>query len=403
MSVTTVATPQRTLIVGARLLDSDTATFFEGELLLEDGLIAMIGAPDTLPRTDAALYDAKGAYLCPGLIDIHTHGRAGGDFVDADESLLLAMSRSYLRAGVTTVMPTLASAPYEEFPRAAARLAAAAKQADGARFLGIHLEGRYLNPKKRGAHAPHLLAPLDPGELAALHGCLCAPYGNDLPVRMSAAFELDADGAFLRRAKELGIALSLGHTEADYETARTLIAQGVNCFTHLFNAMPPLHHRGGGAVAACLEGDAYGEIICDGFHIAPHMVALAYRLLGRERTVLISDSMQGTACPDGNYSIAGMDVVVLDGKAYTTDGAIAGSTLDLLAGVRNLIRFTGAPLADALLCATQNPARAAGIDHRVGSLRVGLAADLILLQGEGENVTLSDIWVGGVSKGGLLS
>jgi N-acetylglucosamine-6-phosphate deacetylase len=133
------------------------------------------------------------------------------------------------------------------------------------------------------------------------------------------------------------------------------------------------------------------------------MVALAYRLLGRERTVLISDSMQGTACPDGNYSIAGMDVVVLDGKAYTTDGAIAGSTLDLLAGVRNLIRFTGAPLADALLCATQNPARAAGIDHCVGSLRVGLAADLILLQGEGENVTLSDIWVGGVSKGGLLS
>jgi N-acetylglucosamine-6-phosphate deacetylase len=164
--------------------------------------------------------------------------------------------------------------------------------------------------------------------------------------------------------------------------------------------MPPLHHRDGGAVAACLGSDvAFGEIICDGFHIAPHMIRLAYSLLGYRRTVLISDSMQGTGCPDGDYSIAGMPVTVKDGKAYTSDGAIAGSTLGLLDAVRNLMCFCDIPAAHALLCATRNPARAAGIDHLLGELKVGLAADILVLRGD--NLTMEHMFIGGNRIGGV--
>ena len=388
------------LLCNAQLLDTDQACFVPGEMLITDGRIAMVGDPDTLPRTDCDILDAHGALVTPGLVDIHSHGRAGGDFVSADVELLCAMSRSYITSGVTTVIPTLASAPMEEYGAAAARIHTAAAKADGARLLGIHLEGRYLSAKKRGAHAAHLLAPLHADELKALYRQLT--QDESMPVRVSAALEEDTDGSFIRAAKELGIALSLAHTQATYEQAKRLTARGVNCFTHLYNAMPPLHHRDGGAVAACFDSDAYGEIICDGFHIAPHMVRLSYRLLGYQRLVLVSDSMEGTACPDGNYTIAGMDVIVKDGKAYTTDGAIAGSTIGLYEAVCNLKQYCNIPLAQALCCATINPARAAGIDTLVGCLKAGRYADFCLMQEDGDHLTLLGTYVGGIAKGGAF-
>ena len=393
---------QKTLLFNAQLLDTDRACFVPGEMLIADGRILAVGAPDTLPREDVTPFDAKGALVAPGLVDIHSHGRAGGDFVSADVELLCAMSRSYITSGVTTVIPTLASAPMEEYGAAAARIHTAADKADGARLLGIHLEGRYLSAKKRGAHAAHLLAPLQADELKTLHRQLTEYAAEPMPVRVSAALEGDTDGSFIRAAKELGIALSLAHTEATYEQAKELTERGVNCFTHLFNAMPPLHHRDGGAVAACFDSNAYGEIICDGFHIAPHMVRLSYRLLGHQRLVLVSDSMEGTACPDGNYTIAGMDVIVKNGKAYTTDGAIAGSTIGLYEAVCNLKQYCNISLAQALCCATINPARAAGIDTLVGCLKAGRYADFCLLQEDGDHLTLLGTYVGGIAKGGTV-
>lgn len=393
-------TSQKILLCNAQLLDTDKACFTPGEILIADGRILAVGAPDTLPREDVQILDACGAPVTPGLVDIHTHGRAGGDFISADVDLLCRMSRSYITSGVTTVMPTLASAPIEEFSAAAARIHTAAKQTNGARLLGIHLEGRYLNEKKRGAHAAHLLAPLHADELVTLYAALTKDATEPMPVRVSAAMELDQSGEFIKTAHRLGIALSLAHTQATYDQATELIARGVNCFTHLYNAMPPLHHRDGGAVAACLDSNAYGEIICDGFHIAPHMVRLSYRLLGHKRMVLVSDSMEGTACPDGNYTIAGMDVIVKDGKAYTTDGAIAGSTIGLFEAVCNLKKFCDIPLAQALCCATVNPARAARIDHLVGTFKVGAYADFCVLREDGDTVSLLATYVGGVIQGG---
>jgi N-acetylglucosamine-6-phosphate deacetylase len=196
---------------------------------------------------------------------------------------------------------------------------------------------------------------------------------------VSAALELDESGEFLRRALALGATLSMGHTDASYETAEALIQQGVTALTHTFNAMPPLHHRDGGAVAAGLLSDkAYCELICDGFHIAPHMVKLAYRLAG-QRLTLITDSMEATGCADGEYSIAGNPVTVKDGKARTHDGAIAGSTLSMWEAILNLRDFAGISIEDAIYAATMAPAREICLADEIGSISIGKRADLLVV------------------------
>ncbi len=397
----------KTLLINAKLLTFEPApAFVAGELLFEDGIILAIGEPNELPRDGVTVIDACGALVSPGLVDVHTHGRAGGDFTSADTALLQQMSRSYLEAGATTVMPTLASAPYDEYGHAADRIASVAKSPSGARYIGLHLEGRYLHPAKRGAHASELLAPLDAAELQALNERMCRPYqqaGLPCPMRLSAALELDKDGRFSAIANGLGIGLSLGHTTATFDQATAAIEHGARGFTHLYNAMPPLHHRAGGAIMACFDAanagkDVYGELICDGLHIAPEMIRLAYTMLGVNHTVLISDSMEGTGCPDGDFSIAGQHVSVKDGRAYTDDGALAGSTLGLLDGVRNLMAFCRLPLAHALTCATRNAARLAGIDAHVGSLAPGRYADLLLLDEYDGNVVVRAVYVGGIRR-----
>lgn len=400
----------KTLWTHVRLLQcAPRPDFVPGEMLLEDGVISAIGSEGELSREDAEIIDMKNARIAPGLVDVHTHGRAGGDFVSADPQKLAAMARSYLSVGTTTVMPTLASAPLDQLISAAERLAHAAATTSGARLMGVHLEGRYLNPAKRGAHAPELLSRLAAAELETLYVRMREPYdrrGLLMPCRLSAALELDADGSFAATARRLGCDLSLGHTTANYAQATRSVACGVRGFTHLYNAMPPLHHRGGGAVMACFDAaargeDVYGELICDGLHISPEMIRLAYTMLGYDHAVLITDSMEGAGCPDGDYAIAGQRVLLKDGRALTEDGALAGSTLGLWQAVLNLCSFTSAPLAQALICATRNPARLAGIDRLVGSLQVGCLADLLVIDGADDAPMLRDVYLGGIRCEGL--
>ncbi len=311
--------------------------------------------------------DLSGNYLIPGLLDMHTHGRCGHDFATASGDEMKTMKADYLRHGVTSLFPTLASATPAQWSAAISRIRSAG-------FAGIHLEGRYLNPKKRGAHAPELLVPPTGEDLL--------PYLEqigDLPCHITAALELDSDGSFAKAALNHGATLALGHTGATYDEAMQAVSRGVTCFTHLCNAMPPLHHRDGGAVCAGLLSDAYVELIVDGMHISPEMVSLLYRAKGPDRFVLITDSMEATGCPDGSYSIAGQPVTVRDGRAVTPDGALAGSTLNLWDGVKNLIRFAGASPEDAFTCATRNPARAVGIDAEVGTVEPGKRADLLVV------------------------
>ena len=364
-------------IRNARIYHTVSRSFSVGSVLVENGRITALFTEDITPPAGIPVYDAEGRRVIPGLVDVHTHGRAGGDFGTADSALMTVMAKSYLDSGVTTVMPTLASAPLSELETSIDRIntlraEAAASEGVLPHIAGTHLEGRYLNVKRRGAHAADLLVKPDPAEV---EGLLCRMEGAR---HVSAALELD-DGDFLRRALELGATLSLGHTDADFETASALFSKGVTALTHTFNAMPPLHHRDGGVVAAGLTSDtALCEMICDGFHIAPHMVKLAYRLAG-ERLVLITDSMEATGCADGEYRIAGNPVTVKDGKARTHDGAIAGSTLSMWEAVRNLRDFAGTTLENAIYAATMAPAHEIGLEGEIGSIEVGKRADLLVL------------------------
>lgn len=357
------------LIRNAKIYQNTLRDFVSGDLLIEDGRIVSIGQTDSY---DGEIFDAEGAYLLPGLLDIHTHGRAGYDFTTCPPDKLHGVAADYARHGVTSVMPTLASEPYPVMLQATEDLNGFAPAANEAEFCGVHWEGRYMNPKKRGAHNPAMLSGLDPDELKPEVLCSCRR------IHISAAYELDRDGAFAKRAKELGATLGLAHTEADFAAAKRAEEWGVTVYTHLFNAMPPLHHREGGAVAAGLLSDCFCELICDGIHICPEMVRLAYRMKGAERLVLISDSLEAAGVADGEYSIAGLPVTVKDGIARTHDGALAGSTLSLENAVSNLMRFCSIPLTDAILSATEAPARAVGVFDRVGSLEAGKQADLIL-------------------------
>ena len=353
------------LLKGGRVWRADH-TFAENcPILIENETILALG-DDCNAYVADTITDLTGMTVIPGLVDVHTHGRAGYDFNDATAEQMTIMREDYAKHGVTAIMATLASDTKEGW-------LSSIRIIEKCGYDGIHLEGRYLNCSKKGAHAEHLLVELDPTDLEE---CLSAIH---LPCHVSAALELDKNGDFAKKAIEMGATLGIGHTAATAEEARLAIARGATSFTHLFNAMPPLHHREGGAVSVALNGGGYGEIIADGIHICPDMVRLAYRCLGRDHLVLITDSMAGTGCPDGNYCIAGMPVVVKNGRALTTGGVIAGSTLNLWDGVKNLMSFADVSFEDAVACATINPARMVGIDSKVGSIDAGKRADLLLI------------------------
>ncbi len=363
------------LIKNLNIYSNHTRSFFYGDIRIKDGMIEDVGAIH--PEDGEEVADGGGAYAVPGLIDVHTHGIGGYDWCLCGEEAYERMALLYAQAGVTSVMPTLSSAPLEKMVGATERLNSFASK-KGASIVGVHWEGRYLNPEKKGAHAPELIKPLDPAELDAKPLSDCVVSGRRLHI--SAAYELDVDGEFAKKAREIGATMGLAHTMATYAEAKKAEERGISSYTHLFNAMPPLHHRDGGCIAAAFEGDRYAEIICDGIHIAPEMIRFALRNLGIERLTLVSDSLDATGLPDGNYFSSGLPVTVKDGICRIASGALAGSTITLDRAVRNLMSFCGMPLTEAIIAATENPAKQIKAFDVCGSIDIGKRADLLFLQ-----------------------
>ena len=388
----------RTLkITNANIYDAKEKKFFKGALVAEDGMITKLC--DAIDDADAI--DLGGQYLIPGLVDVHTHGRAGYDFDSATVEQFHEMQRAYAKAGTTSVMATIASAPMPQIEQYIANCKEASEnppQDCAAAIAGIHFEGRYLNPSKRGAHNAELLAPLDEKELEGLLNQM-----KPLPVHLSAAVEMENGEAFTRKAVEMGATVGLGHTEATMQQAAEALKWGVTSFTHTFNAMSAIHHRNPGTMLASLIlDDAWSEVICDGFHVCPEMVLLLHREKPDGKLVLISDSMAATGCPDGDdYSIAGMRVSVKDGKAYTSDGAIAGSTLNLFDGMKNYAKFTGISIEEAIPHGSLYPAQMVGIDDKCGSIETGKRADLLVVNSiNPEQMELVDVFANGYRLNG---
>ena len=310
------------LFENCKVFDSSNRIFKPRSILVSDGIILdLLRHTDRRPEIDSVI-DCGGRQVIPGLIDIHTHGRAGADFNTADADDMRAMAKSYSEYGVTSVMPTLSTAEFDDLCAQASLVDSLKGDTDGAEFLGVHLEGRYLNPAKSGAHNPELLSLPNASEIEEFAGY------SKFPLRISAAFELDGGDAFAEKAKELGATLSLAHTAATYKETKAIYGKHNVAFSHLYNCMQPIHHRDGGTVLAALESGGFCELICDGHHISPEMVAFTYRMIGMERLVLVSDSIEATTLADGEYRIAELPIYVNDGIARTASGNLAGSERD---------------------------------------------------------------------------
>lgn len=319
------------------------------------------------------IIDAAGLKIIPGLIDIHSHGVAGYDFSDGDVEGLKKILQYEKAQGITTWCPTSMSLPLEKLTQifhSAVNITSNQKQAS---IGGINMEGPFLDAEKKGAH---VLEYLEKPDLEFFQKCQESAGGMIKIVTVSPCS--DEAKQFIEVLKD-EVVLSLGHTKTDYEEAKAAFESGVSHVTHLYNAMNPINHREPGPILAAAEQEhVYVELICDGIHVHPAAVRSTFALFGRDRVVLISDSMRAAGMENGIYDLGGMEVYVQDGKATLSDGTLAGSAKNLFECMKMAIEI-GVPEGDAILAATVNPAKSIGIYDKVGSITSGKEADLLVV------------------------
>ena len=326
---------------------------------------------------DATVIDANGCYVIPGLVDIHFHGCAGEDFSDGSASGLARIAEYELSHGISYICPAGMTLPESRLIKICQSAAEYKEHAsDGAELIGINLEGPFVSAAKKGAQNEKYIHAPDPVLLNNLQNA-----ANGLIKLVTLAPEHKNAASFIEAATKLGITVSVGHTNADYDTASAAFAAGARQVTHLFNAMPPLHHRKPGVIGAAFDNtEVRAELICDGVHVHPSAVRAAFRLFGAHRVILISDSLRATGMPDGDYPFGGQTITLHGNRAVMANDpdTLAGSATDLMGCLRKAVSF-GVPLADAVRAAAYNPACAVGIDSRAGSLENGKEASLVLL------------------------
>jgi len=358
----------------AHLIDA-TTDIARGAITIDGMHIQAVEYPEYSPGQQDSIIDVMDMIVMPGFIDVHTHGGGGYNLHTTDANEIRGYARWVPETGVTSFLITIVGVPGsipEQQLRAAIEVLN--DRVIGAEPLGIHLEGPYISVARRGAHQPSWLRMPDENETEQL---LALTDGHLRLITL--APELPGASAMIRRLVDAGITVSMGHTDANYEKAKEAIQLGVTHATHCFNAMRPLLHRSPGPLAAIAQAQQVrGELIADGVHVHPAAMDALVKLLGAERTIVITDALAAAGVPNVDFDFAGQPARVVRGAARLSDGTITGSVLTMDQALRNVLQMTEVSLQQAVGMLTLNPAHAAQVSHRKGRLQVGYDADLLI-------------------------
>jgi N-acetylglucosamine-6-phosphate deacetylase len=361
----------KTVITNGTIL-TPTERIVGSDIVVENGKIITIIKSGHI-ESGTSVIDACGYFIVPGLIDIHIHGANGSDTMDGSPQAIHNMACFIAQNGVTSFLPTTVSASSHDTDTVIKNLVDIPFPSDGAHHLGIHLEGPYLNPEYRGAHLLNFVRPPDPDEYNHW-------FEKKIVRLMTIAPEMNGVSELISAGEKTGVRFALGHSAATYEQTLAVIDHGINQVTHIFNGMPPLHHRNPGILGAVLcQEQIFAQLIVDGIHIHPDLVKLVVKVKGIDRTILITDSIRATGLSDGGYMLGDQTILVKDGIARTPTGGLAGSTLTMDKAIQNTMKFANLSLQQALPMATSVPAAAIGLAKCKGQIIHGYDADLVIM------------------------
>jgi N-acetylglucosamine-6-phosphate deacetylase len=363
-------------------------------ILIRDGVIEAIGPRDDLMVPQGAQeIQASGKIAVPGFIDVHIHGAGGHDVMEGTEEALSTVARTLAAHGTTSFVATTVTASPEAICAAAegiARYITLQQQTEDnrAQVLGVHFEGPFISPVRRGVHPTEWIT-LPSAALLQRFTEAAGGYAQILTI----APELLGAMPCIDAARKAGLVVAMGHTDATYEQARAAIAHGARHAVHVYNAMRPFTHRDSGVIGAVLTSpDVTAELIADGVHVDETAMRILLQAKGAAGVILISDGISATGMPDGKYTLGTFEVTVAGGVCRNAEGKLAGSTLTLDRALRNIVNL-GIPLPDALRMLTLNPATLLGIEFKKGSLRTGADADILLLD---ESLNVIQTWTRGL-------
>nr|WP_318516326.1 N-acetylglucosamine-6-phosphate deacetylase [Photobacterium leiognathi] len=350
-----------------------TGIAYNQYVIVNDGKIEAI--TETKPL-DCDVTELEGQTLVPGFIDIHIHGRAGADVMDATPQALQTIADALPKTGVVAWVGTTVTAPWQDIINALQQVREFCLQPKqvGAKLLGCFLEGPYFTEAYRGSHPTQYLQAPSIAALAELK-----EVAGDSLIRVALAPEYQGSDEAIQWLTAEGIKTSIAHTSANFEQVTTAHQHGADCGVHLFNGMSGLHHREPGCAGAVLFHDMLAELIADGIHVHPVMMQLAYRMKGYQQLALITDCMRAGGLSDGKYQLGAQMITVTNGEARTDDGSLAGSTCSLDQALRNMIMLAGVPEWEAVQMATSVPAKYVGIDDKLGFIKPGYNASFALL------------------------
>lgn len=383
-----------TILLHATRAITPATEILDAGILIRDGVIEAIGSRLDMRLPSGAMeISASGQTATPGFIDIHIHGAGGHDVMEGTEKAMSTVAGTLARHGTTSFLATTVTASPDDTCRSVEGIARYVTQQfetvqPKAEVLGIHYEGPFLSKVRRGVHPAEWIQ-LPSADL--LQRFLQAAAGNARILTI--APELLGAVPCMKAARDAGVVVAMGHTDATYEQARAGIAHGAHHAVHVYNAMRPFSHRDSGVIGAVLtSSEVTAELIADGVHVEEAAMRILLQAKGAGGVILISDGLSATGMPDGKYMLGKLEITVSGGVCRNSEGKLAGSTLTLDRALRNVVAL-GIPLQDALRMLTANPAKLLGIEFKKGALRTGADADIVLLD---ENLQVTNVWTRGL-------